>query len=564
MGNLSKNLFIYLKKYYLKNIIKNQSYVLCLSQIRGWQKIELDGLLIYYSGQKNAIDIILKVLAQNSNWKLRLNETLKKTSGYYSLIIIDDDNITAVTDTIRSYPLYYSIKNNIITLGDDAVEIKKNCDLNDDDNVAALEASMSGYCAGTKTLYSGLKQLLSGSVLKWTFNDSKLMVERYYMYLPEVFHDDIEKNHLKNIETVFDNIFDRTINNLNGRTAVVPLSGGLDSRLVLSKLVEKKYKNIVAFSYGLVGNPECERAKIIARKLDVPWHFIKINRRLAKEFYSSSVYKEYCDYAEGLSCVPNIQDVHALYILLKKNIINNDAVIINGQSGDFITGGHIPLALSTSNYSEDRVLKRIIEKHYSLWTNLMTFENIEIIKNEIKKSLKYYFDILDGSSYQNDAAIYEMWEYEERQTKYVINGQRTYEHYGLDWDLPLWDIELIEFYKNMPYRHKINQSLYKTYLKKWNYKNIFDVEEKIMPPYNTTLALVITPVIVVLKYIIGNENRIKVARSLEYTGRFGHLYSAYSFKEYVFSLKYIRNAASLFVKDWLSSKNMFAGTDKTK
>lgn len=544
--------------------MKAEKYTLCLFILRSWKKKELNGKIIYYCGQKETVDIILSVINEDSNWKLSLGETLKKTYGYYSLIIIDADNLIAITDTIRSYPLYFSIKNNIIYVGDDAVEIKNICNLRDVDNIAALEASMSGYCGGTKTLYEGLKQLLSGSILHWTFDDSKLEIKRYYMFLPDVFYNDSKNILLKKIDTVFDNIFDRTINKLDGRTAVIPLSGGLDSRLVLAKLVEKKYKNIVTFSYGLIGNPECAIAKRIAKKLGVPWYFIKINRRLAKEFYSSSVYKEYCYYAEGLSCVPNIQDIHALYILLRKNIINSDAVIINGQTGDFITGGHILSTLSTSNYSENKVLNRIIEKHYSLWTNLTTFENIEIIKKEIKKSLKYYLDFLDGSSLQNDAAIYEMWEYEERQTKYVINGQRTYEYYGLDWDLPLWDLELVEFYKNMPYIYKINQSLYKNYLKEWNYKNTFDMTEQEMPPYNRNLAFIITPIIVVLKYLIGNKNRMKVVRSLEYTGRFGYLYSAYSFKEHVGNLKYIRNAVSLFVKDWLSSKNMFAGADKIK
>ena len=43
------------------------------------------------------------------------------------------------------------------------------------------------------------------------------------------------------------------------------------------------------------------------------------------------------------------------------------------------------------------------------------------------------------------ADLYEKWEYEERQIKYVVNGQKTYDFWGVDWFLPLWDSEFVKF-----------------------------------------------------------------------------------------------------------------------
>ena len=52
------------------------------------------------------------------------------------------------------------------------------------------------------------------------------------------------------------------------------MSGGLDSRLILSKLVEKRYRKILAFSYGIRGNSDSKIAKEICEKLNVKWQHI--------------------------------------------------------------------------------------------------------------------------------------------------------------------------------------------------------------------------------------------------------------------------------------------------
>ena len=42
---------------------------------------------------------------------------------------------------------------------------------------------------------------------------------------------------------------------------------------------------------------------------------------------------------------PNNQDLLAIDYLKSKKIIDRNSIIINGQTGDFITGGHIPKSL---------------------------------------------------------------------------------------------------------------------------------------------------------------------------------------------------------------------------
>ncbi len=158
-------------------------------------------------------------------------------------------------------------------------------------------------------------------------------------------------------------------------------------------------------------------------------------------------------------------------------LVDEDAVFINGNSGDFISGAHISsLKNSLSDYSnkeqrKDNILNILIEKHFSLWGYLKSEKNVEKIKillwNEIVLTCG---ELKDKST---DHLFYEYSEFIDRQSKYVISGQKTYEFYGYDWRLPLWDDEYLFFWQKVPAELKEHQKLYTDMLKKKNFGNVW-------------------------------------------------------------------------------------------
>ena len=56
------------------------------------------------------------------------------------------------------------------------------------------------------------------------------------------------------MENITNTIIKRIIDKYEGKKILVPLSGGLDSRLVLAKLVEHGYQNLEAVTYGINNN----------------------------------------------------------------------------------------------------------------------------------------------------------------------------------------------------------------------------------------------------------------------------------------------------------------------
>ena len=96
------------------------------------------------------------------------------------------------------------------------------------------------------------------------------------------------------------------------------MSGGLDSRLILSKLVEKGYKKILAFSYGIKGNSDSKIAKKICKKLNVEWQHITTQKSDYYNFFKKTEVVNFFKFSDGLSTVPNFQDFLPVFKL--KNI----------------------------------------------------------------------------------------------------------------------------------------------------------------------------------------------------------------------------------------------------
>ena len=51
---------------------------------------------------------------------------------------------------------------------------------------------------------------------------------------------------------------------------------------------------------------------------------------------------------------------------------------------------------------------------------------------------------------EDDYGLYEYAEFQDRQCKYVITGQRIYEFLGHEWRLPLWDKAYLDFFESYP------------------------------------------------------------------------------------------------------------------
>ncbi len=415
---------------------------------------------------KSIAQYISKFLINNEITKKAISNILNKIYDNYGIIIIHDNWFIAAVDVCRSYPIYWNKNDGIFLISNQASKLAKHTKSNINDN-QKLAFQMSGFTIGHGTFWSNIYNLNGG---EYIYYDKKMNFynERYYTYSPWKTKD-IELSNIKlKLKLEINKILDDLILKAKNRTIVVPLSAGLDSRLIVSGLKYKGYKKGKCFSYGQKNNFESIASEKIAKALNYKWKFVEINYKNARKYFKSKEFEYFFESCNDGCATPGVQDCYAIKKLLDNKYLKKNDMIVNGNSGDFISGGHLP-ALSKKWKKENRIDKitetifdEHYKKHYSLWKTLKTKNNKKIIKKEISKQIKSFKIKLNNKIAPE--GIYELLEYENRQSKYVINFQRVYDFYNIKWALPLWNSSFIKFWSTVPPKYKLKQKLYKEVL----------------------------------------------------------------------------------------------------
>uniref|UniRef100_UPI00405660EA hypothetical protein n=1 Tax=Agathobacter sp. TaxID=2021311 RepID=UPI00405660EA len=98
-------------------------------------------------------------------------------------------------------------------------------------------------------------------------------------------------------------------------------------------------------------------------------------------------------------------------------------------------------------------MENILQKHYIL---------------NKKKGIAYEW----GSKIANSLSALEVcqtimgWEWQNRQSKFIANDVRAYEYAGFEWDLPLWDGRLCEYWSKVPYALLYGRTLQYSYMER--------------------------------------------------------------------------------------------------
>jgi asparagine synthase (glutamine-hydrolysing) len=513
-----------------------------------WKSIVLRDYSIHYIGfSKDILPSIEAIVQLGENLQIDLiNSILNNLNTPAAVIMESKNHIIAFTDHLCCYPIFYTLKGRGI-ISNSARNIIKSANITEWDALSVEEFPMTGYVTGKDTLFQDLKQMQSGECIMANLSNNEIDIFRYYRYMPSQEHGKSDEDWINELDSVMNKITQRMVERANGKPIYVPLSAGLDSRVIACKLHESGYNNLKVFSYGPPKNWESRGAHIIANKLDLPWFSAEISRKEAHQMFWSPSRLEYWSFSDGLSALPNFQEYFPISKLHNLNMLPEDVILINGQTGDFISGGHIPKILTKSDSDVSTLLACIISKHYALWKNLMTPDRLKRVEEKILGLLGVSIDT--HLTNEDLISLYERWEFEERQSKWVIHGQRIYDFYGYDWQLPLWDIDLVHFFEKVPISLKIDQRLYHLWLDRWNYKNLFrDFNPPVWNWSGPTLAVL--PMAKVIEIVLGENAKHKWYELFYYWGDDKDHFAPYTYYEYLQTRSMIRNSTSLNIRVW--------------
>ncbi len=363
-----------------------------------------------------------------------LETLLRSLNGLFVVAGTKKDRVFIAADRTRSFPLFYKSECNRLLITDAAYEEALEASI---DQVALEEFQCTGYVTGNCTFFNDIQQIQAG---EYCWFSGEITRKFYHVYARDKVirlpFEDLKQE----LKQILHRVGQRLVKVLNGRTAVLPLSGGYDSRLIASLLHLNKYQKVICFTYGHPQDPEVKVSQRVAASLGFEWHFVEYSNQHLKQLMNVDELNSYISYCTNGMGAIFLQDFYAVKRLCQNGIIPPDGVFVPGHTGDFISGGHLISGLDNAN-----LIENILKRHYALKASVP-----HQFSDRVKRSL------LQIEAYEN----FDNWNLKERQSKFIINSNRAYEFFGHQHLIPLWDKELVLFFQNIELQYKLGRVLY--------------------------------------------------------------------------------------------------------
>lgn len=379
-----------------------------------------------------------------------IGNLLRCLNGVFSFIIMQDELVYFGVDRLRGLPLFYTIQEGELWVGDDVrhlVENLKQPQINQTAKADLMDTCL--FVLGEETLIQNVCQVQASEFCCFDSKDSIVKKLRYFHTIHSDFYDD---NDLGVLKDQFNEAYHATgkdlVKALQGRTAVIPLSGGADSRMVASMLKEQGYENVICYTYGTPGNRESLMSKAVAENLGYKWFFVPYSASIFAQLRSDEEMSRYSDYAFMFSSTPHFQDYYAVRELKRQGVLPVDSVFVPGHSGDIPNGNHVaPL------YMKECVTKLECLK------NMCHFAYAKNEKVHRSRMLSHY-PLPDAGTPQDYASIEEWMDTAERQAKFIVHSVRVYEFFGYEWLIPLWDNYQFDYWQKVSLKWRYKRRLY--------------------------------------------------------------------------------------------------------
>lgn len=389
---------------------------------------------------------------------------LPRLNGAYAIIVQAEGTTALAVDRLRSLPLFYAQNGLDIIVSDSASLIYEMLPVAEIDRLSLEEFRTTLlFVTGADTLFSQIKQVQASECVFVESETNRIVAEPYFAHAHGGFEDlaHLRSGFHRSYRIVGENL----VRALRGRTAVVPLSGGADSRMVVSLLKQQGYDKVFCFTYGKRDNAESKMSRAVAESLGYPWLMIPYTRRTWHDLNSMGEYRAYLRWAGNFASVPHIQDFPAVRALREAAAVPTDSVFVPGHSGDLLAGSHITRDFMGESLSPYAFFAAISDKFYygkKLSAGL---------EERVRKSVP----VSAGHTAEELASCCEWFNIRERQAKFIVNSVRVYEFFGYEWLLPLWDNELFDFWRRVPISLRYKRNLYFTCVPNGDLKSTNDV-----------------------------------------------------------------------------------------
>ena len=420
---------------------------------RGW--LEFQGVIYLEDSFGDFFDIIKEK---------KVDFFLKEMNGNFSMIFETAEKLILICDRICSFPLFYGKKaDGKLVVSDNLVEVSKEVG-NGISKEQKEEFLACGLIKGNGTIYEGVYQLQGGQMLIYDKVTHNYDLKDYFLHVHKYNLKSTPEALVEQLDQVVLHTMQRLVKSISGRTIALFLSGGYDSKLIAVSLKRICYENVVCIALGSLDTKDVVVSEKIAKELGFRWVRIDVTKKYWKKLQDTGFMDFYYRKRVSNCGMPYLQGI-VLKDLIQNGTVPADCVAITGNSGDVIEGNDVTHRFEAGKlYQKNDIINAIADRHFML--NGMK-KSQEIIKSfDIDSYIKFKPKNKDGFTDEEAEEIVEFYNWRERQCKYVVNDVRNYDEIiGVEWRLPLWDNEMVDFWLSIPYELRYDRKLYYMYVK---------------------------------------------------------------------------------------------------
>ncbi|MDA3890309.1 MAG: asparagine synthase-related protein [Salinivirgaceae bacterium] len=373
---------------------------------------------------------------------------VKNCNGIFTIVIHKDEEIWCAIDRCATFPLFYFEKDNGWLLTDNYEFVKESKDNFKIDSFQLNVYKGFGHTFGNETLINDVFQVQCAQAIKLS-KDGQKEALFYHSFSRIEFVKDSHENLLNKGVELFEESFSRLIKSLNNRTAVIPLSGGFDSRMIAAGLKKQGYEKVICFTYGKKeNNNEYNLSKKVAHQLGFTWIFVEYNSTLFQNYSETKEFQEYMHYMCHLGSMFYLQEYFAVKYLKDNNLVPDDAVFLPGHSGDLLGGSQLIKAFDKGIKVKDIPAKFIQKKNI-----FMPFKKVELLKQKIEIEI-------DGAKESIGATVIEELDIREKISKIIFNSSRVFDYFTYEKRYVFWDVQLLNFFLSLPFKEREMKKLY--------------------------------------------------------------------------------------------------------
>ncbi len=389
-------------------------------------------------------DDFLRLITGNTSDIHKFASFCKNLNGQFSMVVNTGNEIWLHTGHSWGYPLFYRSESSELKVSD-----QPECLLPDESTSwqtlpgAASYFYLFGVTPASFTLERSIKVVRPGETVGINITSGEIISIR--QDLPRETINGLTPGELA---VLLRENFARYAELLKNRQVLLPLTRGYDSRLLACLLKESGHKDVLCATWGREGNPESETARKIAETLGFRYIFVPYTAKVIENFPDNMEFQRYAAFAGHLTSMPFLQDYFAIKYLKEQKVIGEETIVMPGHPGDFLRGSHLYPSLNSDSPSQ--VADTIIE----------AFGNSLPVSASQKKQIA---DMVLKQVFREDAGNrrnFDLWDFEERQCKFIGNSSQVYHFFNIPFVVPLFDKELLNAMLSLPFHQRLYASLY--------------------------------------------------------------------------------------------------------